>query len=243
MRVVLIKVLFSVVLILTIVGVSVYGITAPRKSVAIPNEIATPDQATVDELPVITESTVISTEKATEVTEIVTDPPETKKPTEHLTEPSTEPVIEKEIETEPQIIEEEPEPKDNYSYLLDIDNPNENYSAQSYDLKDYERQEVARVVMGEFGSGGFTGCALIAQAIRDAMVEYGYSATSAISNMGYYGYNSNPNSDSYSAVDYIFSGNAAVQHRILYMNNSPGGWHGTQQYVLDYQGVWFFDKW
>lgn len=239
MRVTLIKVLFSVVLILTIVGVSVYGITAPRKSVATPDEIATPDQATVDELSVTTEPMIKSTEKVTETTKIVTEPPETEKPTEA----PTEPVTEKEIETEPQIIEEESEPEDSYSYLLDIDNPDESYSAQSYDLTDYERQEVARVVMGEFGGGGFTGCALIAQAIRDAMAKYGYSATSAISNMGYYGYNSNPNSDSYSAVDYIFSGNAAVQHRILYMNNSPGGWHGTQKYVLDYQGVWFYDKW
>ena len=49
------------------------------------------------------------------------------------------------------------------------------------------------------------------------------------------------NEDSYAAVDYIFSGNAAVQHRVLYMNNSDGGWHATQNFVVYYDGVWFYD--
>ena len=73
------------------------------------------------------------------------------------------------------------------------------------------------------------------------MQTYGYSASSVISNMQYYGYNSEPNEDSYAAVDYIFSGNAAVQHRVLYMNNSDGGWHATQNLVVYYDGVWFYD--
>ena len=246
MRVALIKVLFSVVLILTIVGVSVYGITAPRKSVA------TPDQATIDE--VTTTATVhMTTAKVIEMTVAETTKPTEPKSTEVQT---TEPII-----TEPQEeendnynlgnedleyndsgenVEDEPE---EVEYLLDIDNPDPNYTPQSFSLSDSERYQIACVVMGEFGGGGFTGCALIAQSIRDAMAEYGYSASSVISSMGYYGYNSSPNSNSYEAVDWIFDGNAAVQHRILYMNNSPGGWHGTQQYILDYQGVWFFDKW
>jgi len=246
LRVALIKVLFSVVLILTIVGVSVYGITAPRKSVA------TPDQATIDE--VTTTATVhMTTAKVIEMTVAETTKPTEPKSTEVQT---TEPII-----TEPQEeendnynlgnedleyndsgenVEDEPE---EVEYLLDIDNPDPNYTPQSFSLSDSERYQIACVVMGEFGGGGFTGCALIAQSIRDAMAEYGYSASSVISSMGYYGYNSSPNSNSYEAVDWIFDGNAAVQHRILYMNNSPGGWHGTQQYILDYQGVWFFDKW
>lgn len=139
-----------------------------------------------------------------------------------------------------EIAENKPE---EVEYLLDIDNPDPNYTPQSFSLSDSERYQIACAVMGEFGGGGFTGCALIAQSIRDAMAEYGYSASSVTSSMGYYGYNSSPNSSSYEAVDWIFDGNAAVQHRILYMNNSPCGWHGTQQYILDYQGVWFFDKW
>lgn len=252
MRVALIKVLFSVVLVLTIVGVSVYGITAPRKSVATPDEIATPDQATIDE--VTTKATVyMTTAKVIETTVAETTKPTEPKSTEAQT---TEPII-----TEPQEEENdnynsgnedleyddsgenvEDEPKE-VEYLLDIDNPDPNYTPQSFSLSDSERYQIACVVMGEFGGGGFTGCALIAQSIRDAMAEYGYSASSITSSMGYYGYNSSPNSSSYEAVDWIFDGNAAVQHRILYMNNSPGGWHGTQQYILDYQGVWFFDKW
>ena len=129
----------------------------------------------------------------------------------------------------------------NTGYLLEIDNPDSEYSPRSYSLSGSERYTIACVVMGEFGGGGFTGCALIAQAYRDAMQTYGYSASSVISNMQYYGYNSEPNEDSYAAVDYIFSGNAAVQHRILYMNNSGGGWHATQNFVVYYDGVWFYD--
>ena len=252
MRVALIKVLFSVVLILTIVGVSVYGITAPRKSVTTPDEIATPDQATIDEI-TTTATVYMTTAKAVTTTVAETTKPTEPKSTEVQT---TEPII-----TEPQEeendnynsgnedleyndsgenVEDEPE---EVEYLLDIDNPDSNYIPQSFSLSDFERYQIACVVMGEFGGDGFTGCALIAQSIRDAMSEYGYSASSVTSSMGYYGYNSNPNSSSYEAVDWIFDGNAAVQHRILYMNNSPGGWHGTQQYILDYQGVWFFDKW
>lgn len=247
MRVALIKVLFSVVLILTIVGVFVYGITAPRKSVATPDEIATPDQATIDEV------TTTATVHTTTAKAIETTAAETTKPTEpKLTEAqTTEPIVTEPQEEEPKNadlqdneVEEiaEDEPKE-VEYLLDIDNPDPNYTPQSFNLSDSERYQIACVVMGEFGGGGFTGCALISQSIRDAMAEYGYSASSVTSSMGYYGYNSSPNLSSYEAVDWIFDGNAAVQHRILYMNNSPGGWHGTQQYILDYQGVWFYDKW
>ena len=247
MKLALIKGIIIAVMFLAIAGASIVAVNTPHSEVATPDEASTPDQATIDE--VTTTATVhMTTAKAIETTVAGTTKPTEPKPTEVQT---TKPIVTESQEEEPKNadsqdneVEEvaEDEPKE-VEYLLDIDNPDPNYIPQSFSLSDSERYQIACVVMGEFGGGGFTGCALIAQSIRDAMAEYGYSASSVTSSMGYYGYNGSPNSDSYSAVDYIFSGNAAVQHRILYMNNSPGGWHGTQQYILDYQGVWFFDKW
>lgn len=233
MRNALIKSTICAIAIVSVISLGIVSIANPEKLTT-----ATLDEATVDEVLIVAEATII----ATEPTEKITEQPATDNSTEKPIIKPTELPIKRETETE-KSKETEPLVEETNSYLLDIGNPDSNYSPQAFSLSDSERYNVACVVMGEFGGGGFTGCALIAQAIRDAMAEYGYSATSALSNMGYYGYNSNPNSVSYNAVDYIFSGNAAVQHRILYMNNSPGGWHGTQQYVLDYKGVWFFDKW
>ena len=232
---------------LAIASASIVAVNTPHPEVATPDEASTPDQATIDE--VTTTATVhMTTAKAIETTVAGTTKPTEPKPIEAQT---TEPIVTEPQEEKPKNadsqdneVEEvaETEPKE-VEYLLDIDNPDPNYTPQSFSLSDSERYQIACVVMGEFGGGGFTGCALIAQSIRDAMAEYGYSASSVTSSMGYYGYNGDPNSSSYEAVDWIFDGNAAVQHRILYMNNSPGSWHGTQQYILDYQGVWFFDKW
>ena len=129
----------------------------------------------------------------------------------------------------------------NYDTLLDINNPNFEYTPAKIELSSAEREEIACIVMGEFGGGGFTGCALIAQCIRDSMDTYGYNGYNIRSNMQYYGYNPNPSSTAYEAVDWIFDGNATVQHRILVMNNSDGGWHSTQNFVTYYQGVWFYD--
>ena len=247
MKLALIKGIIIAVMFLAIASASIVAVNTPHSEVTTPDEASTPDQATIDE--VTTTATVhMTTAKAIETTVAGTTKPTEPKPTEVQT---TEPIVIEPQEEEPKNadsqdneVEEiaEDEPKE-VEYLLDIDNPDPNYTPQSFSLSDSERYQIACVVMGEFGGGGFTGCALIAQSIRDAMAEYGYSASSVTSSMGYYGYNGSPNSSSYEAVDWIFDGNAAVQHRILYMNNSPGGWHGTQQYILDYQGVWFFDKW
>lgn len=133
--------------------------------------------------------------------------------------------------------------KSSPQYLLSISKVDPGYTPKAFSLSNSEKYDIACVVMGEFGGGGFTGCALIAQAVRDAMQTYGYSANDALVNMGYYGYNGSPNSDSYDAIDYIFSGNAAVQHRILYMNNTYSAWHESQNFICEYQGVRFFDAW
>lgn len=146
--------------------------------------------------------------------------------------------------TTTQVLTTEPtEEQAEKSWLIDIGNPDYDYTPQAISLSDGEREEIARIVMGEFGDSDFTGCALLAQSIRDGMATYGFSGYSVQSGMQYYGYNSNPNQTCYEAVDWIFSGNAAVQHRILIMNNAYGGWHATQNFVVYYDGVWFYDLW
>ena len=54
-------------------------------------------------------------------------------------------------------------------YLVSIANPDPSYSPSPVSLSSYDREKLERLVMGEGGSMGYTGCALIAQSIRDAM--------------------------------------------------------------------------
>lgn len=191
--------------------------------------------------------TSLTTTKPTSIqpTTIATTEPYTKetiketnsviKPTEQIEQVYVESV------TEESEYKQNEEIENNFDTLLSIDNPDFNYSPAKIELSSTEREEIACIVMGEFGSGGFIGCALIAQAIRDAMITYGHNGYNIRSNMQYYGYDSNPTSTVYEAVDWIFDGNAAIQHRILVMNNSSGGWHSTQDFVVCYQDVWFYD--
>ena len=51
-------------------------------------------------------------------------------------------------------------------YLLAIDNPDTSYSTSTVELSDADRDLLERLCMGEFGSGGFIGAALIAQAVK-----------------------------------------------------------------------------
>ena len=178
-------------------------------------------------------TTIANTEPYTK--EIIKETNSVINPTEHIEQVYVESV------TEESEYKQNEEIENNFDTLLSIDNPDFNYSPTKIELSSTEREEIACIVMGEFGSGGFIGCALIAQAIRDAMITYGHDGYNIRSNMQYYGYDSNPTSTVYEAVDWIFNGNAAVQHRILVMNNSDGGWHSTQDFVVYYQGVWFYD--
>ena len=138
---------------------------------------------------------------------------------------------------------------DNYEpeYLLEIDNPDESYSPEPMTISDYDREQLAHLIMGEFGSGGFTGCALIAQCVRDAMVKFEYeSVDEVIRKMRYNGwYSGRPFDCVYEAIDYIFDqGGSAVQHEILVMYASNiiySSWHEQQEFVVEYEYVRFFD--
>lgn len=168
-------------------------------------------------------------------------------------EPEPEPDVEEELEPEPEPdVEEEPEPEPETpqtQFLLTINAPDSLYSSYPIYLSDYDRETLAHLVMGEFGTGGFTGCALIAQCVRDAMVRFGYgSVNEVIAGMNYVGwYSGQPSSHVYEAISYIFDqGNAAVQHEVLVMyaaNIMYSGWHESQQFVVQYGNVRFFDYW
>jgi len=259
LRIVIAKIIICVILVATIVGTAM--ITMPNHDLVNHNSVKQVSvKSTIDEA---TPSEVVSTIPTTQPTSKASNK------TPQNTQPTTEKVTEKPTENTNSIVEtsedndnyveklenEQPEEPENdndsdsneedtyYDTLLDIDNPDSDYSPKAIDISDGEREEIARIVMGEFGGSDFTGCALLAQCIRDAMAQYGYDGYEIRSAMQYYGYNSNPSSTAYEAVDWIFVGNAAVQHRILVMNNSSGGWHGTQNFVVHYQGVWFYDLW
>lgn len=137
----------------------------------------------------------------------------------------------------------------NAGYLVAIDNPDTTYECGQVTLCDADRDLLERLCMGEFGSGGFVGVALIAQAVKDAMCFDGYtSVQSVIDDCHYTGRTDiGTNEACKQAVRYIFDENHdAVQHRIMYMYNPnlvQSAFHESQNYILTYQDVRFFDRW
>lgn len=134
-------------------------------------------------------------------------------------------------------------------YLMGIDNPDYSYVGYSIALTDYDRDLAERIIMGEAGSMGYTGMALVAQCIRDTYVLGNYSSIAdVIYSNGYYGSTSiTPSAACKEVVSYIFDqGGSAVQHRILtfYASNyCSSAWHETQNYVCSCGYVRFFDSW
>ena len=130
------------------------------------------------------------------------------------------------------------------SFLIDIANPDYSYSPSRVSLSSYDRAKLERLVMGEAGSMGYLGCALVAQSIRDAMNRSNTSSIDQIiSQYQYFGSTSiEPNSDVKSAVSYIFDNNgAAVQHRVICFYIGYSSWHETQTFITQVGGVRFFD--
>lgn len=130
------------------------------------------------------------------------------------------------------------------SYLLSISNPDPKYSPSKVSLSAYDRAKLERLVMGEAGSMGYTGCALVAQAIRDAMNRSNTSSIDKIiSQYQYFASTSRePNADVKNAVSFIFDQNgSAVQHRVLCFYIGKSSWHETQTFITEIGGVRFFD--
>ena len=71
----------------------------------------------------------------------------------------------------------------------------------------------------------------------------GVNTIEFISEYGYYGSTSiEPNADVKAAVSYIFDENGpAVQHRVLCFYIGSSAWHETQNFVVELDGVRFFD--
>lgn len=151
----------------------------------------------------------------------------------------TEPVpaIKEEEEVEDSIVMAE-------GYLIGISNPDPNYSPKKVSLSDADRAKLERLVMGEAGSMGYEGCALVAQAIRDAMNRSNTTSIDRIiSEYKYYApTNKTPNQTVKDAVSYIFDSNgSAVQHRVICFYTGTSGWHETQTFVVGCGNVRFFD--
>lgn len=140
----------------------------------------------------------------------------------------------------------EPTEEPKKRWLIDIDNPDYDYNPEPIYLTEDDRYLIAKTVMREFGDGGYDACCLQAQAFRDAMV---LSHASAEYTYKYFQYDAyplvkEPSQECYEAVDYIFAGNMAVPHRVLYMyapEYVTSKWHESQTFVVDYNGVRFFD--
>ncbi len=133
--------------------------------------------------------------------------------------------------------------------LLTVVSADAAYHPQHVTISGEERDKLERLVMGEAGSLGYNGCALVAQAIRDSMVLSGTTSVDAIINEYQYtaSLKMKPNSAVKKAVSFIFDEDGyAVQHRILYFyaaNVVKNAWHESQNFIISYGNVRFFDKW
>ena len=156
------------------------------------------------------------------------------KETEAATEPKEEKKSEKVDETS----------KSSENETSETSQTSSGYAAGGLGLSSYDRAKVERLVMGEAGSTGYQGCALVAQCIRDAMVRSNTtSIDQIISDYGYYGSTAGePNSAAKEAVSFIFDqGGSAVGHRIIVFYIGQSDWHETQTFVTEFAGMRFFD--
>lgn len=203
--------------------------------------------------PTTQESTTVAKTKAIKAKKAETKATEKVKETQPTTVEATEETVEytesntEDNETYYQESSEVYE-NDDYSsgYLVDISNPDSSYKPKRVTLSSYDRAKLERLVMGEAGSMGYTGCALVAQSIRDAMNRSNTtSIDTIISSYQYYGSTAKePNQSVKDAVSFIFDENgSAVQHRILCFYTGKSDWHETQQFIVGCGNVRFFDLW
>lgn len=200
----------------------------------------------------IPETEVVTTQSVTKATES-TKQTEKKENKEVATTTATEPTakatepVEKVEETKPvKVKETKPQSTPTYStgYLIGISNPDYNYSPKPVTLSSYDRAKLERLVMGEAGSLGFNGAALVAQSIRDSMnLSNTTSIDWIINEYQYYApTDKEPTQTVKDAVSYIFDSNgSAVQHRILCFYTGVSEWHETQEFIVGCGNVRFFD--
>ena len=204
--------------------------------------------------PITQEVTTVAetTEEATKPTEkkveeIATEATEAETKTEEVVVIETPEYVDVEVEEVTEVITET-ETEDSTTstgyYLINISNPDPNYNPKRVNLSTADRAKLERLVMGEAGSMGYNGCALVAQAIRDAMNRSNTSSVDRIiSEYKYYApTNKEPNLTVKDAVSFIFDENgSAVQHRVLCFYTGTSAWHETQTFVVGCGNVRFFD--
>ncbi len=183
-----------------------------------------------------------------------TEPTSTEKATEKATDDSTETSVKKKTKpgfsyaTAPTKSGVSYDVQWNAGYLVAIDNPDYGYHPPHVELSDKDRDLLERLCYGEFGDGGFTGAALVAQAVKDAMYTYGLNTVrDVINRFSYDGKTDHPGGQKIKdAVIYVFDmDKAAVQHRIIYMYDTAyvdSEFHETQNYVCTFKTTRFFDK-
>ena len=141
--------------------------------------------------------------------------------------------------------------KNENTVLIKTKFDDENFSLPKVTLSEHDKDLLERLLTGEFGSS-FTGAALVAQAIKCAIVYDKYtSMENLISGMGYVGStNIGKTQNAVDAAKFIFDENGlAVKHRLFYMctedyyNSAPENFHSTQNFILQYENVKFFDRW
>lgn len=134
----------------------------------------------------------------------------------------------------------------NNEFLLNCDNPDTSYQGQSWEVDD--RALLENLVSTEFGND-YKGAVLIAQCMRDVMVERNtHDVAWTIDEYGYTGLVENPTETTQyakDAVKFVFDeGGSGVQHRVKVMYNTLAGtssWHESLDFVIQYKNVRFFD--
>lgn len=147
-----------------------------------------------------------------------------------------------------EIVEKQNEPISQEALIIG-DRVDESYTGTVIEITGENRRKLEGLVQSEAGGEGFTGAALVAQALRDTMVKDGITDVSAIKRK--YSYDGSlgkePNENVKRAVAYIFDeGGIAVQHRIIYFygfKHTSSSFHERQKFVVEYGGHRFFDKW
>lgn len=130
--------------------------------------------------------------------------------------------------------------------LIATNTPDAGYHGAQVVLSPADRDLVEKIVQRESGGGDITAAALVAQAMRDAIVYKGYTSVKAVQNcMGYTGdLNKIPNDNTKAAVSYIFDqGGIAVDHEILYFYapaRCNSSFHESQTFITEYGGHRFF---
>ena len=140
--------------------------------------------------------------------------------------------------------------KSEKTVLLKTQYDDNSFSLPKIELSEQDRDLLERIVTGEFGNS-FVGSCLIAQAIKCAIVYDHYtSIADLIIGMGYVGDTNQKSQNAVEAAKFIFDENGlAVKHRLFYMctedyyNSDPGNFHSTQNFILQYENVKFFDRW